>query len=100
MKILLCHYNLAVICDRVAVEQITPISSVPVRTWTTLKEGWGWGSKALRPQGLQHAATPFSGKICSAVPRLERHSRCLSRRVLQNKERKREEGVEKKRLGC
>lgn len=62
--------------------------------------GWGWGLQALRPQGQQLATTPLSGEICTAVPRLERHSRCLSSSALRHKERKREEGVEKKRLGC
>lgn len=37
------------------------------------------GEKALRPPGQQLAATPpRSGKICTAVPRLERHSRCTA----------------------
>lgn len=55
-----------------------PVSNVPARTWTTLKEGGG-GVEGSEAPGQQLAATPpLSGKICTAVLRLERHSRCTT----------------------
>lgn len=51
MKLLLYHYNVGIIYDREAVEQITPISSVPVRTWTTLTEGGGGVQRLRGPRG-------------------------------------------------
>ncbi len=74
-------------------------------TWTTLKEGGG-GVEGSEAPGQSIAATPpLSGKICTAVPRLERHSRCNAPypavyHSIRKRKKKKEEGVEKKRLRC
>ena len=62
-------------------------------------DGGGVGFKALRPRGQQPAATPpLSGKICIAVLRLERHSRCtapypeVNHRISKRKKKRKKRG--------